>query len=182
MERPRTANLGTLRPPHNPQALPETLVLRGKRSAAGRRCRRGEGRSGRRRRALRRLWRFRFQHFLPGSFGWRIRRLELGDHRIGIDRRRAWRGEISGDTDHLHRNGHRLELVQRVGDREAAIRRGHGDRAGRLARRPKRGDGIGAWRRRLELDLYGWRRRFEGVQRERGAARHTIPCNRNRDA
>ena len=54
-----------------------------------------------------------------------------------------------GILDDLHRHGGRLELVHRVGDREAGVGRRHADRAGRLAARSDRGAGIGALRGRI---------------------------------
>src|ERR1700682_5517058 len=142
------------------------------------RCRSG----GIGRRGLGRFWLLRNQHFLLGG-GLRrwASRLKFRDHRIGIDRRRWGRREISGDTNDLHRDGHRLELVQRVRDRETAVRGGYIDRAGCLATRPQRRPGIGALRHRLELNLHGWRRRLEGIPRERGAAGQAVARNCNRD-
>ena len=143
-----------------------------------RQCRPG----GSGRRVLGRFWLFRNQHFLLGGGPRRwASRLKFRDHWIGIDRRRWGRREISGDTNDLHRDGRWLELVQRVRDRETAVRGGYIDRAGCLATRPDRRPGIGALRHRLELNLHGWRRRLEGIPGKRGAAGQAVPRNCNRD-
>ena len=158
-----------MRSAHNPH------LAQCKRSAGGRggrrcRCRRGEWRSCRRRRshALRGFWPFRLQHFPHRPRRW-AGRLKFRDHGIGIDRRRGWRGEIAGDMDHLHRDGCRLELVERVSNGETAVGSGHGDGAGRLATRPQRRTGIGSLRHRLELDLHRRRCRLERIQGKRRA-------------
>jgi len=145
-----------------------------KQSAAGRRwrplCRLREWRfrvRRRRSRALGGLWFLR--PFPGGSRRW-AGRLKFRDYWIGIDRGRGGRGEISGNTDYLHLNSCRLELVQGVSDRETAVGGGHGDRAGCLAAWPQGGAGVGSLRRRFKLHLHGWRRRFEGIQGKRRAA------------
>jgi len=143
-----------------------------------RECRSG----GSGRRVLGRFWLLRNQHFLLGGCPRRwASRLKFRDNRIGIDCRRRGRREIAGDTNDLHRDGCRLELVQRVRDRETAVRGGYSDRAGCLATRPQRRPGIGALRHRLELNLHGWRRCLEGIPGKRGAAGQAIPRNCNRD-
>jgi len=162
--------------------------VQGKQSAGGRgrrRCllRRGEWRSRRRRRrrhALRWFWLFRLQHF-PHCLRRRTGRLKLRDHGIGIHRRRGRRGEIAGDMDHLHRDGCRLEVVERVSDRETAVGSGHGDGAGRLATWPQGRTGIGSWRHRFELNLHCRRCRLETIQGKRGATRQTSPRYGNHD-
>src|SRR6266851_10289975 len=74
------------------------------------------------RRVLGRFWLLRNQHFLLGGCPRRwASRLKFRDNRIGIDRRRGGRREIAGDASDLHRDGRRLKLVQRVGDRETAV-------------------------------------------------------------
>jgi len=129
------------------------------------------------RRALGRFW-------LLGGLRRCASRLKFRDNRIGIDRRRWGSREISGISggpNDLHRDGRRLELVQRVRDRKTAVRGGYIDRTWCLATWSQRRPGIGALRHRLELDLHGWRRRLEGIPGKRGAAGQAIPRNCNRD-
>jgi len=130
-------NLGTLPQQYNPQPF----QVRRSPSAGGRRIWE-RGRRGRGHRLFR-LGRWPANRFWRGP-----RRVQFGDHRIGIDGSRGGRREIAGNIDDLHRDGDRQELVQGVGDREAAIDRGHRDRAGRLAARPQRRLGVGARRNR----------------------------------
>src|ERR1019366_507133 len=78
-------------------------------------------------------------------------------------------------------DGCRLELVERVSDRETAVRSGHGDGAGCLAARPQGRTGIGSRRHRVELDLQGWRGRLEGGPGKRGGARQASSRHGNHD-
>jgi hypothetical protein len=153
-----------------------------KQSAAGCRRRAREWRSGRGGRSrLGWFWLLRRPQHFSGGLRRRAGRLKFRENRIGIDRRRRGSSEISGDANDLHRDGHRLEFVQGVGDRETAVGSCYGDRAWRLASWPQRGAGIGSLRRRLELDLYGWRRRLEGVPGKRGTAGKAASRNCNRE-
>lgn len=115
---------------------------------------------------------FRLFRFLRcvGGLRCRARRLKLRDYWIGIDRRGGGGREIAGTMDYLHRDGNRLELVERIGDRKTGVGSGHGDGAWCLATRPEGCAGFGSLRHRLELNLHGGRGRLEGVRRERGTA------------
>ena len=128
--------------------------------------------------------RFRFRLFRPQRLSdgsWRRPgRLKFGHHRIGIDRCRCRGRKVAGDTDDLHRNGHRLKFVQRVGHGET-IGGGHGNRTWRLAARSQGSDRIGSLRRRFKLDRHRWRCRPESVHRERRASGQTEPCHGNHD-
>ena len=105
---------------------------------------------------------FRLFRFLRcvGGLRCRARRLKLRDYWIGIDRRGGGGREIAGTMDYLHRDGNRLELVERIGDRKTGVGSGHGDGAWCLATRPEGCAGFGSLRHRLELNLHGGRGRL----------------------
>jgi hypothetical protein len=135
----------------------------------GRLCRLGERRSCGRRRGGSGRPRLLRPHHLPDPRR-RAGKVEFREHRIGVDRHGSRTEEITGDTDNPDGDGNRQESRLRVGDRETAIRRGHDDRARCVAASPQGGPGIGTRRRRLQLNLNGWRRRLESVPGQRGAA------------
>jgi hypothetical protein len=154
------------------------LLQRGRSTAGrgrwGRHLRGGEWRSRGRRSRGGGLGRFRlFRPLRWGGLRWRARRLKLRDYRIGIDRRGGGGGEIAGNTDYLHRDGNRLELAERIGDRKTGVGSGDGDGAWCPATRPEGCAGLGSLRHRLELNLHGGRGGLEVVRRERGTAGQT---------
>lgn len=170
---PHRHNLGMMRSAHNPrQGVLHCASLLSGRCGCWRLRERRSGGGGSRG--------FRFRLLRPQRLSdgpWRRPGgLKFGYHRVGIDRCRCGRREVAGNTDDLHRNGHRLKFVQRVGYGET-IGGGHGNRTWRLAAWSQGSDGIGSLRRRFKLDRHRGRCRPEGVHRERRATGQTEPCH-----